>query len=248
MTRRRARRRAARGLQRRPADHGGLPPDQGEANKAGAIRAGGCRPVQPAGDPALPARRQRRPGAGHRRRRVLRAAPGHAAGRPAGGMEQAPGRYLTARPPSGPPARTPRCSSRAYSSPTRCGEFRDQEFAPSGVVAGVMARTDATRGVWKAPAGLEATLVGVSDLTVPLTDPENGRLNPRRHQLPADQAGCRTGRVGRPHAPGRRPAGLRVEVHPRAPHSPCSSRRACTGAPSGWSSSPTTSRCGPRSG
>jgi phage tail sheath protein FI len=57
-------------------------------------------------------------------------------------------------------------------------EFRDQVFAPSGVVAGVMARTDATRGVWKAPAGLEATLVGVSDLTVPLTDDENGQLNP----------------------------------------------------------------------
>jgi len=57
-------------------------------------------------------------------------------------------------------------------------EFRDQVFAPSGVVAGVMARTDATRGVWKAPAGLEATLVGVSNLAVPLTDPENGQLNP----------------------------------------------------------------------
>ena len=28
-------------------------------------------------------------------------------------------------------------------------------FAPSGVVAGVYARTDATRGVWKAPAGLK---------------------------------------------------------------------------------------------
>lgn len=41
-----------------------------------------------------------------------------------------------------------------------------------------MARTDATRGVWKAPAGLEATLVGVSNVTVPLTDAENGQLNP----------------------------------------------------------------------
>ena len=52
------------------------------------------------------------------------------------------------------------------------------DFAASGAVAGIMARTDAQRGVWKAPAGLDATLVGVSSLTVPLTDPENGDLNP----------------------------------------------------------------------
>jgi hypothetical protein len=51
-------------------------------------------------------------------------------------------------------------------------------FAPCGVVAGVMARTDAARGVWKAPAGIEATLSGVSDLTVNMTDGENGQLNP----------------------------------------------------------------------
>ncbi len=50
--------------------------------------------------------------------------------------------------------------------------------APSGVVAGIMARTDATRGVWKAPAGLEATIRGVHSLLVPLTDAENGELNP----------------------------------------------------------------------
>ena len=53
-----------------------------------------------------------------------------------------------------------------------------EEFAPCGAVAGVFARTDAQRGVWKAPAGLDATLVGVPALSVPLTDPENGELNP----------------------------------------------------------------------
>lgn len=53
-----------------------------------------------------------------------------------------------------------------------------EPFAPSGAVAGVFARTDASRGVWKAPAGLEATLNGVVDLSVPLTDAENGELNP----------------------------------------------------------------------
>jgi hypothetical protein len=52
------------------------------------------------------------------------------------------------------------------------------EFAPCGAVAGVMARTDANRGVWKAPAGIEATLNGTSGLSVKLTDGENGQLNP----------------------------------------------------------------------
>jgi uncharacterized protein len=53
-----------------------------------------------------------------------------------------------------------------------------EEFAPCGVVAGIMARTDAQRGVWKAPAGLDARLVGVPALSVPLTDAETGQLNP----------------------------------------------------------------------
>lgn len=51
------------------------------------------------------------------------------------------------------------------------------EFVPCGAIAGVFARTDAQRGVWKAPAGLEATLSGVPRLSVPLTDLENGELN-----------------------------------------------------------------------
>ncbi len=53
-----------------------------------------------------------------------------------------------------------------------------ETFAPCGAVAGIFARTDTQRGVWKAPAGLEATLVGVPELAVNLTDPENGELNP----------------------------------------------------------------------
>jgi len=51
-------------------------------------------------------------------------------------------------------------------------------FVPCGIVAGVMARTDVQRGVWKAPAGIDASLNGVDALQVNLTDPENGRLNP----------------------------------------------------------------------
>lgn len=57
-------------------------------------------------------------------------------------------------------------------------ENRLAEFAPCGAVAGVMARTDSQRGIWKAPAGNDATLKGVVELTVKLTDGENGVLNP----------------------------------------------------------------------
>jgi hypothetical protein len=60
--------------------------------------------------------------------------------------------------------------------PLRDGQL--MPFAPSGAVAGIIADTDANRGVWKSPAGLEAALNGVSALTVPLTDPEIGQLNP----------------------------------------------------------------------
>jgi phage tail sheath protein FI len=52
-------------------------------------------------------------------------------------------------------------------------------FPPSGYVAGICARTDATRGVWKAPAGTEATLTGAVGFEVPMSDAENGQLNPR---------------------------------------------------------------------
>lgn len=52
-----------------------------------------------------------------------------------------------------------------------------EDFGPAGAVAGVFARTDAQRGVWKAPAGLEATLIGVPELAVRLTDAEAGELN-----------------------------------------------------------------------
>lgn len=54
-----------------------------------------------------------------------------------------------------------------------------RDFPPSGAVAGVITRTDGQRGVWKAPAGTDASISGVRGLTVPMTDQENGRLNPR---------------------------------------------------------------------
>ena len=53
-----------------------------------------------------------------------------------------------------------------------------EDFVPCGAVAGIFARTDTRRGVWKAPAGLDAVLNGVPELSVSLTDDENGELNP----------------------------------------------------------------------
>ena len=50
-------------------------------------------------------------------------------------------------------------------------------FAPCGAIAGIFARIDDQRGVWKAPAGQEAALRGVSGLSHHLNDDENGRLN-----------------------------------------------------------------------
>jgi uncharacterized protein len=60
--------------------------------------------------------------------------------------------------------------------PLRNGQL--DTFVPCGMIAGVMARTDATRGVWKAPAGVDAALNGIQALEVNLTDAENGILNP----------------------------------------------------------------------
>ena len=62
-------------------------------------------------------------------------------------------------------------------------ENKLESFAPCGVVAGVISRTDTARGVWKAPAGIEASLAGVLGLSVAgvpgnLSDSESGKLNP----------------------------------------------------------------------
>lgn len=54
---------------------------------------------------------------------------------------------------------------------------RMDAFAACGAVAGIIARTDVKRGVWKAPAGIETVLKGATGLTVELTDNEIGALN-----------------------------------------------------------------------
>lgn len=56
--------------------------------------------------------------------------------------------------------------------------YQLRTFAPCGVVAGLWSRIDASRGVWKAPAGTEAILTGVQSLVYKMSDAENGVLNP----------------------------------------------------------------------
>lgn len=60
--------------------------------------------------------------------------------------------------------------------PERDGQL--QVMVPCGIIAGVMARTDTARGVWKSPAGIDASLNGIQGLQVNLSDSENGQLNP----------------------------------------------------------------------
>lgn len=54
---------------------------------------------------------------------------------------------------------------------------RNRFFPPCGFVAGIYAATDTSRGVWKAPAGIEAGLTGAAGLQFVLTDLQNGTLN-----------------------------------------------------------------------
>jgi uncharacterized protein len=64
-------------------------------------------------------------------------------------------------------------------APNPLRENKLQAFAPSGAVAGVLARTDTTRGIWKSAAGIDATVNGALGLATKLTDSENGLLNPQ---------------------------------------------------------------------
>lgn len=61
-------------------------------------------------------------------------------------------------------------------APDPLNPTRNRVFAPSGAVAGIIARTDAARGVWKAPAGTAAGIAGGRPVDV-MTDPQQGPLN-----------------------------------------------------------------------
>jgi phage tail sheath protein FI len=59
------------------------------------------------------------------------------------------------------------------------GASRTGAIDPCGTVAGIMARTDTRRGVWKAPAGVEAATLGARGFEHAMSDPENGVINPQ---------------------------------------------------------------------
>ncbi|HEV7669061.1 MAG TPA: phage tail sheath C-terminal domain-containing protein [Thermoanaerobaculia bacterium] len=61
--------------------------------------------------------------------------------------------------------------------PDPSANFQPRNVGASGTLAGVYARVDVSEGVWKAPAGTEAVLQG-ADIAVPITDAQNGQLNP----------------------------------------------------------------------
>lgn len=58
---------------------------------------------------------------------------------------------------------------------TPSGVFAD----PSGSMAGLYARTDSRFGTWRAPAGIEATLTGVTGTSNPMSNKQQGVLNPK---------------------------------------------------------------------
>ncbi len=61
--------------------------------------------------------------------------------------------------------------------PDPINNYLPRNVGASGTLAGVYARTDAADGVWTAPAGINATLLG-ANLAVQVTDAQDGQLNP----------------------------------------------------------------------
>jgi hypothetical protein len=62
-------------------------------------------------------------------------------------------------------------------APDPLQEGRPHVFPPCGFVAGIYARTDTAHGVWKAPAGPHASIMGAHGLRAPLTEDQLGTLN-----------------------------------------------------------------------
>lgn len=64
------------------------------------------------------------------------------------------------------------------SDPTGVGRNPTRFVPPSGHMAGVFARTDLARGVWKAPAGIEAVVNGALETQYRVLDGDQDLLNP----------------------------------------------------------------------
>jgi uncharacterized protein len=67
----------------------------------------------------------------------------------------------------------------AYDPERNPGATRTLSVAPSAFAAGMYAKIDSRRGVWKAPAGVESALLGVAKLQYAVDDSEQDELNPR---------------------------------------------------------------------
>lgn len=61
--------------------------------------------------------------------------------------------------------------------PTATGTTKTVD--PSGSMAGLYARTDTRFGTWRAPAGIDSTLTSVLGVSTPMSDNENGQINPK---------------------------------------------------------------------
>lgn len=62
--------------------------------------------------------------------------------------------------------------------PDPLNNYNPRLVGPSGTLAGIYASTDLNRGVWKAPAGVDAVLQGTISLADTLDDADSGTLNP----------------------------------------------------------------------
>jgi phage tail sheath protein FI len=65
-----------------------------------------------------------------------------------------------------------------YNADTNPNAPKTLTIAPSAFAAGMWAKIDGKRGVWKAPAGVETALLGVSGLEYDVGDGEQDQLNP----------------------------------------------------------------------
>ena len=73
-----------------------------------------------------------------------------------------------------------------YRDPASSGSGATRHLPPGGAVAGIIAATDTSRGVWKAPAGLSARIAGAVSLERSLSDSDldmlhGGHVNAIRH-------------------------------------------------------------------
>ena len=65
------------------------------------------------------------------------------------------------------------------SDPVGAGRNPAISTPPGGAIAGLFARTDGRRGVWKAPAGVEASIAGARRIEYKLLDSHSDELNPK---------------------------------------------------------------------